>query len=900
LIAKLIRGGRLLALAIVVAAFAVAPLAFAGSVTGSADSSGRFWFVQLNSKPTADGGSQAAVNADKAAFRGDAQKADISYSEAFSFGKLWNGLSIRTSASASTLSSLPSVKGVFPVETVSIPPTATVSPDLTTALGMTGADIAQSELGLTGEGIKVGVIDTGIDLDHPALGGDGTPGAPYTNSRVVSQFDFAGDAYNADPSSGSFNPTPTPDPVADDCAGHGTHVSGIVGADGSVTGVAPGVSFGAYRVFGCEGSADTDVILAALERAFTDGMDIVNMSLGSAFNNWPEAPLAQASDVLVNHDVVVVASIGNSGADGLYSAGAPGVGNKVIGVAAFDNVGIHLPYFTVTPANLTIGYTNAAAAPIAPTSGSLPLTKANSVGPVPPGVLPANDGCAAVPAGTYTGMAVLIRRGTCSFYQKARLAELGGASAVVLYNNCPPNCGRFNPTVAVVAGVADGNPVTIPAVAVSDTEGVAIHNAIASGTPQTLNWQSGTQSFPNATGGLISSFSSYGLDAELGLKPDMGAPGGFIRSTYPIELGSYATISGTSMASPHVAGATALLLEAKPGISSQSVRSILQNSADPAPWWGNPGLGFLDNVHRQGAGMLDIDDAILATTKIEPGKLSLGESEAGPATRPLTLTNASGSAVTYDLSHTPALSTGPNTFTVSFFDDFASAAFSSGGVPVSSVVVPARGQATVDVTITAPAGLADKSLYGGYLVFTPQGGGQMYRVPYAGFKGDYQSIQVLTPTAAGYPLLGKLVACNAPAILRGSECFPPFQTPPLPPGVYDPAGALEEYTLVPGLGETPFILAHLNHQARRMRVDLIRVSDSKNMGQAMNEQYLPRDRTATLFSAFPWDGKVTKGNSTSDAPDDVYYFKLTLTRALGDASTAETWTSPNFEIDRPA
>jgi minor extracellular serine protease Vpr len=559
----------------------------------------------------------------------------------------------------------------------------------------------------------------------------------------------------------------------------------------------------------------------------------------------------------------------------------------VIGVASFDNVQQRLPFITVTPANITAGYNSASGAPPAPTSGSLPLTKANAVGTVPPGVLPTADGCAAVPAGTYTGQAVLVRRGTCGFYNKARIAELGGASAVVLYNNV---AGRINPTVAVVLGQVDSQPVTIPVVAVSDTEGVAIHNAIVSGA-QTLNWQSGTQLFPNSTGNLISSFSSYGVGAELDLKPDIGAPGGFIWSTVPIEQGSYGSNSGTSMSSPHVAGAVALLLEADPNTSQQAIRDILQNSADPRPWFGNPGLGFLDNVHRQGAGMLDIDDAILATTKIAPGKLSLGESAAGPAVRTLTLTNTSGATVTYDLSNTAALATGPNTFTPAFFNAPAAVAFSIGGVPATSVAVPAGGQATVDVTVTANAGLPDKSLYGGYITFTPQGGGQMYRVPYAGFKGDYQSIQVLTSLGVGFPFLGKLVACNAPGILRGSECFGG--------GTFDVPAGVEEYTLVPGLNETPFVLAHLDHQARRMRADLFRVSDAKSMGQAMNLEYLARSGTATGFFAFPWDGNVTKGNSTSAAPDDIYYLKVTLTKALGDSSNAESWTSPTFEIDRP-
>ncbi len=112
------------------------------------------------------------------------------------------------------------------------------------------------------------------------------------------------------------------------------------------------------------------------------------------------------------------------------------------------------------------------------------------------------------------------------------------------------------------------------------------------------------------------------------------------------------------------------------------------------------------------------------------------------------------SAVTYDLSHVDALATGPNTFTLTYFAPQATVDFS-----IASVTVPAGGSATVDVTITADPTLPDKSMYGGYVVFTPQGGGQVFRVPYAGFKGDYQSIQVMTPTANGFPLVGRATTC---------------------------------------------------------------------------------------------------------------------------------------------
>ena len=154
--------------------------------------------------------------------------------------------------------------------------------------------------------------------------------------------------YNADPASAAYQPVPHPDAYPDDCNGHGTHVAGIIGANDAtgLKGVAPDVTFGAYRVFGCEGSTESDIMLAAMERALADGMDVLNMSIGSAFQ-WPQYPTAVASDRLVNKGMVVVASIGNSGANGLYSAGAPGLGQKVIGVAAFDNTNVFLPYFTV-------------------------------------------------------------------------------------------------------------------------------------------------------------------------------------------------------------------------------------------------------------------------------------------------------------------------------------------------------------------------------------------------------------------------------------------------------------------------------------------------------------------------------------------------------------------------
>lgn len=822
------------------------------------------WFVELPSSPVADGGKRSTIEGEQRNFRSAAQAAGLQYTERFAFQTLWNGLSISVGPTQlGTLSRIPGVKALYPVEVIPLPATSPLAdPELATALAMTGADVAQAELGFSGAGVRVAVMDTGVDYHHPDLGGCFGPGC-----RVVTGYDFVGDAFNANPSSEDYDPNPVPDPDPDDCFGHGTHVAGIIGAGGAVTGVAPGVTFGSYRVFGCEGSTTADIMLAAMERALADGMDVLNMSIGSAFQ-WPQYPTAQASNRMVNRGMVVVASIGNSGANGVYSTGAPGNADKVIGVASFDNTNVDLTLFTISPDDTAVGYSPAAAAPEPPTSGTFPMARTGTSASTA-------DACSPLPAGSLAGYVVLIRRGTCTFHMKSLHAMNAGAVAVVLYNNV---AGRFGATVA-------GDPeITIPVVAISDAEGVLIDSRLASG-PVDLTWTDQVGNFVNPTGGLISSFSSYGLPPDLSFKPDLGAPGGLIRSTWPLEMGGYATISGTSMSSPHVAGGVALLLEARPSTPAQAVDEILQNSADPKPWWGNPGLGFLDNVHRQGAGMLDIDDAILATTRIEPSELALGESQAGPALRTLTVRNTGPSDITYNLSHAPALSTRGSTFAPVFVTGFASVAFSS-----PSLFVPAGGSAAVDVTITANPGLPERSQYGGYIVFTPQGGsGQTFRVPYAGFKGDYQSILALAPTSSAFPWLSKLTDCD---LLRDLDCFAG--------GEYanQPGGA----TFTMAGTDVPYILVHLDHQVQYLRMEVVDANTNQSWHRAMDLDFLGRNSTSTSFFALPWDGTTAGGNQVYTVPDGQYLIVLTVLEALGDEGDPthiESWTSPVITIDRP-
>ena len=331
--------------AVAAAALVSAAMAMAQSLPVSSAEGSQAWFVELAGKPVADGANVAVVLAEQAAFRAAAAQAGVVMTERRSFNSLFNGMSVLVSATdRAKLARVAGVKALHPVEIVLAPTPEAVEgsvADMVNAIYLTGVNVVQNTLGLTGAGIKVGIIDTGIDIDHPAFGGSGTPGSTsFPSARVVAGYDFVGDAYNAAGTGAALIPVPDANP--DDCAGHGTHVAGIVGANGGgVRGVAPGVTFGAYRVFGCTGSTDSDIILAALERALADGMQVINQSLGSS-RQWPQYPTAQATSRLAKKGVVMVASIGNSGPggsspDALWAAGAPGVGESVIGVASFDN-----------------------------------------------------------------------------------------------------------------------------------------------------------------------------------------------------------------------------------------------------------------------------------------------------------------------------------------------------------------------------------------------------------------------------------------------------------------------------------------------------------------------------------------------------------------------------------
>jgi len=682
-------------------------------------------------------------------------------------------------------------------------------------------------------------------------------------------YDFVGDDYDAE-----YNPVPVPDDDPDDCQGHGTHVAGIAAADGEIVGVAPNASIGSYRVFGCAGSTDADIMLAAMEMVLADGMDVLNMSIGSAFWGWPQYPTAVGSSNLVDAGVVVVASIGNEGDYGLYAAGAPGTGEKVIGTASFDNTHAILDFALVDESDgdspVPVGFIPMTYSGPIPTEGTEPIVYIGRACDLTEG-----DTLEADPTGKYA----LIVRGACSFYEKAFFAINSGATGVVIHNSA---AAGFSGTLGKTL---DG---VTPVVGISGDDGIFIRSLVDA----TWTWTGETAAFESPTAGLISSFSSYGLAPDLSVKPDIGAPGGDIYSTVPLEQGGYGTKGGTSMASPHVAGAVALLLESNPDLPAGAVRDILQNSADPQLWSLNTSYGLYDHVYRQGAGMLDIDDAILAKSTINPGKLSLGEGSAGPTTHTLTVSNRSEFPVVYDLSWEPAIS-------ASGIIDIDGYWYGGEYISFSQDVlnVPAGGTATVDVTIYPPdtdpetGSMPWNALYNGWIFFTPKGPEvltnhhdnlQVYSVPYAGFAGDYQDIDHINQAnhPYGMPWL---------AYVDGGYIYPIEEG-----HVFD----LNE-------GDYPYFVFHLDHQATEVKVEILKVNPGRraypSYFTAWDWMYFGRSSTSSAYWVDVWDGTKLLRNRRVALPTGTYQMHMNVLKALGDPSNPdhwENWTSPIFEIIR--
>ncbi|KAI8366558.1 peptidase S8/S53 domain-containing protein, partial [Blakeslea trispora] len=607
---------------------------------------------------------------------------------------------------------------------------------LFTIYNTTGVKRVRDELGIRGSSIKVAIIDTGIDYMHPGLGGCFGKGC-----RVAYGYDFVGDAYT-----GENFPIPDEDP-RDTCNGHGTHVAGIIGANDMLfTGVAPDVTFGAYRIFGCKGGSADDIIMKAMERAYLDGMDVVNLSLGDL--GWPESPTSLLADELSLKGMIVVAAAGNEGDKGMFEVGTPSIGKHALSIASIDNTNVLSHTFTLD--NVTIVYTTPQGNIFNLTSAELALTSSTFA--------PQSDACQPLPVDLKNKVAI-VSRGGCTFMEKILNTQKAGALAVLIYNN---EVGPLNPS-------AFNDGIHIDYGGISKQDGQLLFQSLAS-TNRSATFQKHDVSFPVPTAGLISEFSSWGLAPDLSLKPDLSAPGGHIYSTYPTSLGSYATLSGTSMASPFVAGVIALMLESRGGsksINITDVRHMLLNNGKPFEVFGTENQ--LNSVARQGAGLVDVYHAIASDTAVVPEQIKLSDLDHMASNNEYTLTikNNGRMMSEYKVGYMSAVMVQayqPQTLVEQKMQAQANIEIIGSEI----IEIHANHEKNVTIRIQPPinSSTLPPSVYSGYITVTKlTNSADVKYIPYAGLTNRLSQMPVLLVNRTMPNLIASHVSSITPAFL---------------------------------------------------------------------------------------------------------------------------------------
>ncbi|KAI1261888.1 subtilisin-like protein [Xylariaceae sp. FL1019] len=821
------------------------------------------FFAQIGSK------AETRMNYDSPLFRGasvafhdvaSAEKEAAKLQEMASVKKVW----------ANRLYSLPPDKVVWTAKGDSAESQNTVKRQVATEDTfsphvMTQVDKLRAN-GIVGEGIKIAVIDTGVDYTHPALGGCFGPGC-----LVAFGTDLVGDDYT-----GSNTPVPDDDPY-DGCAGHGSHVSGIIAAQANeynFTGAAPGVTLGMdwqfnsgprdtgkhlkltcgnrFRVFGCEGSAANDVLIDAYLQAFEAGANIITASIGGS-SGWSEDPWAVVVSRIVESGVPCTVSAGNDGEAGLFYASTAANGKRVTAVASVDNV--------ITPLLLTESFYLIDEADNQ-TFGYSPGEPADWAGVDLPLWTPSFDtsdpamGCEAYADDTpdLSGNIVLVRRGTCTFVLKAQNAVAKGAKYVMFYNNVP---GVISPDASDVEGleaVGMVEPAVGEAWAASLEAGseVTLDMLDPLTAPQSLSFVDNT-----VTGGYASTYTSWGPTFEADVKPQVASPGGNILSTWPQTLGSYAVISGTSMACPLVAAIFALIADVRGTFDPTTLETLVASNANPTLL--NDGTATYDvlaSVAQIGAGLVQAYDAAYSETLISKSYLAFNDTDNLIDTLNFTVTNIGSSDVTYELSSVGA-ATG-YTFSTSIYPDvFPGLALSDEFATItlsdSKITIPAGGEETVAVTVTPPA--LDGSLlpvYSGYITLNSTNGDSL-SLPYQGIVGSLHDTQVLD---TGYLSSSADVNLNP---IAANTSFVLSKDP------------TADVTI-------PVAVALMAFGSPKLSVKLLSASGNNTLGDILDSPY---DYASRDYFPFGFDGRLADG---SYAPAGSYKFSIEALHIFGDAS----------------
>ncbi|MFN0172147.1 MAG: S8 family serine peptidase [Bryobacteraceae bacterium] len=590
------------------------------------------WMVELTDEPAVRSETRSAVS-QRAAVRAQQARVQSALEAAGArvlsrVENVANAIAVEAE-SAEALEALPGVKRVHPVRRHKLHlDQAVIVHRVTEAIRIAGerAD---------GRGIRIGILDTGIEASHPGFQDPGLTmpvGFPkvnhdrdlaLTNAKVIVARSYA-----------NLFETREDDLSASDRVGHGTGAAmAAAGApnqslQGAVAGIAPKAYLGNYKIFGSSGineTTTTDLILKALDDAVADGMDVVNLSLGDSVAPLLEVdPEVDAVRRAAAAGVIVVVSAGNSGPDP-GTIGSPGTAPAALTVGAMRNARVFSASATIDGIRPYLATTGTGPRPPAPVKAALQdVANLDSSGLA----------CNPLPASSLSDRVALILRGTCTFQVKLANALRAGALAAIVYTSVDRPVTRM-----------DAQGEQLPAVMVSYADGVDLKNRLTGNAQVVISVDFDLKAVavdPNQ----LSRFSSAGPSVNQAIKPEIVAVGEDLLTATQRSVSSgglynetgYALMDGTSFSAPLAAGAAAILKASRPGLSAEQYRSILVTSATPFPAW----------VQQAGSGALNVESALYCQLTLQPATLGFGAGGGSPSlTREVRVTNVGNDPVEY-------------------------------------------------------------------------------------------------------------------------------------------------------------------------------------------------------------------------------------------------------------
>ncbi|KAI8146985.1 peptidase S8/S53 domain-containing protein [Fennellomyces sp. T-0311] len=740
--------------------------------------------VQFHARP----GNVSSIRQEQDSFLDQLQQANISFAVRYRYTHVMNALSIQITDHAmavpyhSFLTRQPLVRRYWPGKRYPRPQSLlqdTGVPNLGSAHAMTGVH----NISWTGKGIKVAILDTGVDYTHPALGG---------------------------------------------CFG---------------VRVAPDVELGVWRIFGCEGNTDDDIILEAADRAIRDGMNIINLSIGSDEAAWEEDALAVALSSMGDHGIIVVVAQGNE-QDGIARTPSPTTGRHTLAAASVDN-GIKLAdVIKVDNASFEYVLSDDSLHSFTDTTIRLAL----------------KDLACEPFQERLDNMTVLVKRGSCSFVDKAINVQNAGGTGILIYQDDDSN--------ELDIGLLHRRKVHIPIGSIFNGQQLVSHFE----NMAFVDAERTQETMPIISAGLASTFSTWGPDAELHLKPDLAAVGGQVYSTYPVNLGRYSTMSGTSMATvrPLFTLFGARVLGNATGSRTPShIFRALMNHARPI----QTRDGRIESPIKQGAGLVQIRDAIDGETNVSPYKLMLNDTYHFEPEKILRIRNRSHVEKKYQLKHLPAAAIAGYNLNSSavplsrpvYIESNATVQFQ-----FSTLTVPPNATRPIRVHFDPPRTRRQHLIFGGYLQI--QTDDEKIHIPYFGATGNQHDLPIFD-SMKGYPRIHPLKRAY-------------------------------------NFHENDILHLHirLGSPTARLRSVLVNLEE-KRLGTLVNgyEKYVSRNDNSAENQEYTldWRGQIVypptiqRGRLVRRVPPGRYKIRVSALKIFGDPLLKrdwEIWYSPEFDI----